>query len=127
MGPLATLKLAGVTRPQLFEHNQTRIALRAHDLRAGFVTVSLANGKTERWVTDRTGHRSSQMLSLYRKQARSHAELNLEPYAPLDARFRSWLTRLRQLEGRPQLLTLGAETICLGAWFGCLGSRRNRL
>lgn len=80
-----SLKLAGVARPQLFEHNQTRIALRAHDLRAGFVTVSLANGKTESWVTDRTGHRSSQMLSLYRRQARSHAEFNLEPYAPLDA------------------------------------------
>jgi integrase len=79
-----SLQLAGVNRPQLFEHNETRIALRAHDLRAGFVTVSLATGKTESWVTDRTGHRSSQMLYLYRRQARSHTELSLGPYAPLD-------------------------------------------
>jgi len=79
-----SLQLAGVTRPQLFESSENRIALRAHDLRAGFVTVSLATGKTESWVTDRTGHRSSQMLYLYRRQARGHAELNLGPYTPLD-------------------------------------------
>lgn len=79
-----SLQLAGVDRPQLFESSETRIALRAHDLRAGFVTVSLATGRTESWVTDRTGHRSSQMLYLYRRQARSHSELNLGPYAPLD-------------------------------------------
>jgi integrase len=79
-----SLQLAGVTRPQLFESSESRIALRAHDLRAGFVTVSLATGKTESWVTDRTGHRSSQMLYLYRRQSRSHVELNLGPYTPLD-------------------------------------------
>jgi integrase len=70
-------------RPQLFEDTETRIPLRAHDLRATFVTVNLALGKTEAWITDRTGHRSSQMLYAYKRQARSYAELALGPLSPL--------------------------------------------
>lgn len=77
------LKAAGVTRPQLFEKSEKRLALRVHDLRATFVTVSLALGKTEAWVTDRTGHRSSQMIYEYKRQARTFAELNLGPLKPL--------------------------------------------
>ena len=46
-------------------------------MRATFVAVSLANGKTETWVADRTGHRSSAMLKRYRRQARTWAELGL--------------------------------------------------
>lgn len=77
------LKLAGITRPQLFENNAVRQQLRAHDLRATFVTVSLALGRTEAWITDRTGHSSSQMIYRYKRAARSHAELNLGPLKPL--------------------------------------------
>jgi hypothetical protein len=51
----------------------------------GFVTVSLANGKTEQWVTDRTGHRSSQMLALDTRQARQWSELMLGALQPMDA------------------------------------------
>jgi integrase len=78
------LRTAGVTRPELFERSATRQPIRLHDLRATFVTVSLANGKTEQWVTDRTGHKSSQMLSLYTRQARTWAELELGTLHPLD-------------------------------------------
>ena len=78
------LRTAGVTRPELFERSKTRQPIRLHDLRATFVTVSLANGKTEQWVTDRTGHRSSQMLALYTRQARTWAELELGTLRPLD-------------------------------------------
>jgi integrase len=67
----------------LFEASDTRIPLRAHDLRATFVTVNLAAGKTEAWITDRTGHKSSQMIYRYKRQARTHAELNLGPLRPL--------------------------------------------
>jgi excisionase family DNA binding protein len=77
------LEAAGVTRPQLFEMTDTRLALRAHDLRASFVTISLALGKTEAWITDRTGHRSSQMIYRYKRQARTHAELNLGAFKAL--------------------------------------------
>jgi integrase len=33
-----------------------RAQFRAHDLRGTFVTLALANGKSETWVADRTGH-----------------------------------------------------------------------
>lgn len=71
------LRKAGITRPQLFEQSPTRQAIRCHDLRATFVTVSLANGKTEAWVADRTGHRSSLMINRYRRKARTWSELEL--------------------------------------------------
>ncbi len=78
------LRIAGVTRPELFERGASRQPIRLHDLRATFVTVSLANGKTEQWVTDRTGHKSSQMIALYARQARTWAELELGQLGPLD-------------------------------------------
>lgn len=78
------LKTADVKRPQLFERSAVRRPIRVHDLRASFVTVSLANGRTETWVADRTGHRSSIMINRYRREARTWSELNLGPLAPLD-------------------------------------------
>ena len=77
-------RLAGLERTQLYEQSEERIALRVHDMRATFVTISLAQGQSETWVSDRTGHRSSQMLQNYRRVARTYQELNLGPLAPLD-------------------------------------------
>lgn len=78
------LKVAGVDRSTLFERTASRQPIRAHDLRATMITVSLANGRTETWVQDRTGHTSSVMINRYRRAARSLAELNLGPLLPLD-------------------------------------------
>ncbi len=78
------LRAAGVERPELFERSDARQPIRIHDLRATFVTLSLANGKSETWVADRTGHRSSVMLNAYRRVARQVAELNLGALLPLD-------------------------------------------
>lgn len=75
------LVLAGVDRVELFENNKTRVQLRVHDFRATFVTVNLAHGKTETWIADRTGHKSSQMINTYRRQARTWAELGVAPLA----------------------------------------------
>lgn len=75
------LKKAGVTRQKLFERSEHRRPIRAHDLRATFVTISLAIGKSEAWVTDRTGHKSSSMLARYRRKARGW---NMGPLAPLN-------------------------------------------
>ncbi len=75
---------AKVTRPELFERSDVRQPIRLHDLRATFVTVSLANGKSETWVADRTGHRSSVMINRYRRAARQFAELDLGTLVPLD-------------------------------------------
>lgn len=78
------LRLAGVTREALFERSDASMPVRVHDLRATFVTTSLATGKTETWVMDRTGHKSSTMIARYRRAARLHAELRLGTLRPLD-------------------------------------------
>ncbi len=75
------LKRAGVTREKLFERSATRMPIRAHDLRATFITIALATGKTESWVADRTGHKSSVMINRYRRKARGW---NLGALAALD-------------------------------------------
>jgi hypothetical protein len=80
----AHLKLAKVERPELFEKSETRLQIRVHDLRGTFVTLALANGKTEQWVSDRTGHTSSVMINRYRRAARTAEELGLGELAPLD-------------------------------------------
>lgn len=79
-----SLKLAGVTRPELFTPNPNRLLLRAHDLRGSFVTLALASGRTEAWVTDRTGHRSSAMIYRYKRGARTATELGLGWFEPLN-------------------------------------------
>lgn len=80
------LKLIGLDqeRPELFENNDVRFPIRVHDLRGTFVTLSLANGATESWISDRTGHRSSQMINKYKRAARTAAELNQGTLDPLD-------------------------------------------
>ena len=78
------LARAKVKRSELTERTKARQPIRLHDLRATFVTVNLANGKSETWVTDRTGHKSSQMLAKYTRQARTWAELGLGELTPLD-------------------------------------------
>ncbi len=79
------LRAAGVTRPELFQRTKARQPIRIHDLRATFVTLSLAAGRSEAWVQDRTGHRSSQMIGTYRRVARTAAELELGELQPLDS------------------------------------------
>lgn len=71
------LALAGQVRPKLFQRDANRIPIRAHDLRATFVTLALALGKTEDWVTRRTGHCSSVMLARYRRDAETIREHDL--------------------------------------------------
>jgi integrase len=78
------LKAAGIDRPELFERSTARLPIRIHDLRATFVTVSLANDKSETWVRDRTGHKSTEMINQYRRAARHVAELDLGTLLPLD-------------------------------------------
>jgi integrase len=75
---------AGVARKKLFESSDQRMRLRAHDLRATFVTLALANGRSEDWVRTRTGHSSSQMIVRYKREAQTAQELNLGWLKPLD-------------------------------------------
>jgi integrase len=78
------LRAAGITRPVLFERSKSRQCVRLHDTRATFVTVSLANGKSEAWVQDRTGHKSSTMIAKYRRAARMAAEVGMGPFVRMD-------------------------------------------
>jgi hypothetical protein len=55
-----------------------------HASLASFVTISLANDKTEACVMDRTGHKTSGMVKAYRQAARSAKELGLGQLLPLD-------------------------------------------
>jgi hypothetical protein len=72
--------------------------------------VALANGRSEAWVADRTGHRSSQMIARYKRTARTAAELSLGDWAPLDVALgisgtvpgTTW-SRLLDLNLRPAL------------------------
>lgn len=80
----ADLRLAGVHRRVLFLKTESRLPIRVHDLRATFITLALALGKSETWVADRTGHRSSQQINNYRRQSRTASELGLGWLAPLD-------------------------------------------
>jgi integrase len=80
----AHLLAAHVDRPELHERTDTRRPIRAHDLRATFITLSLANGRTEAWVMDRTGHTTSAMLNRYRRAARFATEVGLGPLKPLN-------------------------------------------
>jgi hypothetical protein len=74
------LRRVGVDRAQLYEGSATRQRFRAHDLRATFVTIALATGKTETWVSDRTGHDGHSMIERYRRKARTW---NLGELGPL--------------------------------------------
>jgi integrase len=78
------LAQAGVDRAELFEQTPVRSPIRIHDLRATFITVALAQGKSETWISDRTGHRTSGMIQKYRRKARTVSELDLGPLRPLD-------------------------------------------
>ncbi len=78
------LGTAKVKRPELNERNDTRMRLRAHDLRATFITLSLANGRTEAWVADRTGHKSSEMINRYRRPARTLTEMKVGELLAMD-------------------------------------------
>lgn len=55
-----------------------------HDTRATFVTVSLANGKSEAWVQDRTGHKSSAVIAKVRRAARMAAEVGMGGFVRMD-------------------------------------------
>ncbi len=76
---------AGIEREVLFKSDSSRQRLRAHDLRSTFITVHLALGRSETWIADRTGHRSSVMINRYRRRARTAEQLKLGAFKPLHA------------------------------------------
>jgi integrase len=95
------LRRVGVTRPQLFERSKVRMPLRAHDLRATFVTIALAQDKSETWISDRTGHQSHKMINAYRRKARSWNMGDLGPLCDLIPELRKAPSAVRLPPGLP--------------------------
>jgi integrase len=77
------LKRAELTRADLYSTSPLKRAFGVHCFRRSFVTRSLALGRNEDWVRQRTGHTSDELLG-YRQAAKSLAELELGDLAPLD-------------------------------------------
>lgn len=80
----SSLRAAGVARSELFETTDHTGQLRAHDSRALFVTMSIAEGRPETWIRDRTAHKSTSMIDRYRRQARQVEELKLGSLCDLE-------------------------------------------
>ncbi len=76
------LARAQVVRAKLFQASRNRLRMRAHDLRATFITVSLASGRTWEWCQQRTGHGDS-MKQKYRRTSATWTAQRQGDLAPL--------------------------------------------
>lgn len=103
------LRGANIERSALFESTSERRAVRCHDTRATFITLSLASGRSETWVADRTGHRSSAMINAYRRAARTVAELGLGDLRPLHEAIPEIAAALRKGAGKGGALAKNRE------------------
>ena len=74
------LRAAGVTRAMLFGGASNVQPIRFHDLRATFTTWALRQGRGKFWIQDRTGHITDSQLERYARQARTLADLKLDPF-----------------------------------------------
>jgi len=78
----AHLRKAGLDRADLYSTGPNKGAFGPHCFRRSFVTRSLALGKNEDFVRQRTGHKSGELLT-YRLAAKALAELDLSELEPL--------------------------------------------
>ncbi len=69
----------GIDRARLFQQKANKLRLRAHDMRAFFVTAGLFAGRDALWLTDRSGHTTLGMLRTYERDVRRWRELGESP------------------------------------------------
>jgi integrase len=74
------LSEAGIMRLALFERDPDSDPIRFHDLRATFVTWAKRQGRSDGWISDRTGHTTKEMLDRYDRAARTLEELRYVPF-----------------------------------------------
>ncbi len=76
------LKAVGVTRSLLFEEDAPNVeALRFHDLRSTFCTWARRAGKSDAWISERTGHElSGDMINRYDRGATTLEDLAYAPF-----------------------------------------------
>jgi integrase len=83
------LRVAGLheRRPELFEHGSKRgesARVNLHGLRSLFVTCSIASGRPDSYIRQRTGHRSEAMIDTYTGPADIFRALGTTSLTPLD-------------------------------------------
>jgi hypothetical protein len=70
-----------VTRDILFVHSKNVQAIRFHDGRATFCTWARRDGRSDLWITERTGHTpTTAMLARYTRMAQMLADLDYHPF-----------------------------------------------
>ena len=69
----------GIDRARLYERKANKLQLRAHDMRAFFVTAGMFAGHDALWITDRSGHTTLGMLRTYERDVRRWRELGESP------------------------------------------------
>jgi hypothetical protein len=76
------LKAVGVTRPILFEENEPNVEpLRFRDLRSTFCTWARRQGRSDAWISERTGQEvTGDMISRYDKGAVMLSDLQYVPF-----------------------------------------------
>jgi integrase len=76
------LKAAGVTRALLFETDEANVEpLRFHDLRSTFCTWARRAGKSDPWISERTGQEvTGDMINRYDRGAQTLADLDYGPF-----------------------------------------------
>ena len=81
------LRLAGVTRSILFEDEAENVqALRFHDLRATFCTWARRAGKSDAWISERTGQEvTGAMIARYDRGAQTLEDLRYAPFPDISA------------------------------------------
>jgi integrase len=78
----AHCEAVGIDRARLYEKKANKLRLRAHDMRAFFITAGMFAGRDGLWITDRSGHTTLGMLRTYERDVRRWHELG---EAPADA------------------------------------------
>jgi hypothetical protein len=78
----ADLKTAKITRSILFEEDAPNVEpLRFHDLRSTFCTWARREGKSDTWISERTGHEpTGDMINRYDRGAQTLADLDYAPF-----------------------------------------------
>jgi integrase len=76
------LKTAKITRSILFEEDAPNVEpLRFHDLRSTFCTWARREGKSDTWISERTGHEpTGDMINRYDRGAQTLADLDYAPF-----------------------------------------------
>jgi len=69
----------GIDRARLFQSKANKLRLRAHDMRAFFITAGMFAGRDALWITDRSGHTTLAMLRTYERDVRRWRELDEVP------------------------------------------------